>query len=46
MIGVLWLSAVLLFWARLEEKAMTKKFGQAYLKYKSETPMLIPSWKK
>jgi len=46
LIGVLWLTAVLLFWARLEEKAMTKKFGQAYLKYKSETPMLIPSWKK
>jgi protein-S-isoprenylcysteine O-methyltransferase Ste14 len=46
LIGVLWLTVILLFWARLEEKAMTKKFGQTYLKYKSETPMLIPSWKK
>jgi len=46
LIGVLWLTAVLLFWASLEEKAMTKKFGEEYTKYQSRTPMLVPRWKK
>jgi len=45
LVGVLWLSLVLLFWARLEEKAMIKKFGDEYIKYKSKTPMLIPKLK-
>lgn len=45
-VAVLWLSLVLLFWAKWEEKAMIKKFGDAYRRYQAITPMLIPSLKK
>lgn len=33
---------VLLFWIRLEEKALTEKFGQDYLEYAKKVPKLFP----
>ncbi|MFH1253427.1 MAG: methyltransferase [Candidatus Uhrbacteria bacterium] len=46
LVGIMWLSFVLIFWAKLEEKALLKKFGNEYVKYQSQTPMFIPRFKK
>ncbi len=40
--SVLWLTAVLASWMRLEEAALEKKFGRQYKKYKSRVPMFLP----
>jgi len=44
LISVLWLTAVQLYWMKLEEKALTEKFGEEeeYEKYKKQVPMMIP----
>jgi protein-S-isoprenylcysteine O-methyltransferase Ste14 len=40
-----WLTAVLVCWMMLEEKAMEKKFGREYLEYKKQVPMFCPRLK-
>jgi protein-S-isoprenylcysteine O-methyltransferase Ste14 len=37
-----WLTAIMLRWLILEEKALTEKFGEAYKRYQDTTPLLIP----
>ncbi len=44
--SVIWLTIVLFFWMRLEEKALTEKFGSDYLEYKKQVPMVVPWIKK
>ncbi len=44
--SVIWLTIVLFFWMRLEEKALTEKFGRDYLDYQKEAPMVVPRIKK
>lgn len=42
LLGAHLLMFVLLFWMRLEEKALTEKFGREYLDYKEKVPKLFP----
>ncbi|MDX9913730.1 MAG: isoprenylcysteine carboxylmethyltransferase family protein [Candidatus Moranbacteria bacterium] len=35
---------VLLFWIRLEERALTEKFGNQYLEYKKRVPKIFPKF--
>ncbi len=44
--SVIWLTIILYFWMRLEEKALAEKFGRDYLDYQKEVPMLVPRIKK
>ncbi|HKZ46024.1 MAG TPA: isoprenylcysteine carboxylmethyltransferase family protein [Thermodesulfobacteriota bacterium] len=44
--SVIWLTIVLFFWMRLEEKALTEKFGSDYLEYKKQAPMVVPRIRK
>lgn len=41
-VSFLWLSLVLIIWAKLEEKALIDKFGKEYLDYKEKVPMFFP----
>lgn len=44
---VIWLIAVLIFWANLEERMLEEKFLEDYRNYKKQVPMLVPNiWKK
>lgn len=43
--SALWLTAVVMFWTHLEEKAMLQKFGTAYTKYQQTVPKFIPRLK-
>lgn len=45
-LSVIWLTAVLLFWLKLEEWALIKKFGSEYEEYKKRTPLLLPRFFK
>jgi len=38
----LWITIVLVAWAKLEEWGLQQKFGQVYIDYKKTTPMIIP----
>jgi protein-S-isoprenylcysteine O-methyltransferase Ste14 len=38
----IWLTAVLFYWMRLEEKILTEKFGNYYREYKKKVPMFLP----
>ena len=38
--SVIWLTIILFFWMRLEEKALTEKFGRDYLEYKNRCQWL------
>ena len=40
--SAVWLTAVITFWAFLEEKALMKRFPREYGKYKKEVPMFTP----
>ncbi len=40
--SVLWLTLVLLFWMKLEEKVLLEKFGNEYKEYKKSVPMIFP----
>ncbi|MFH0817384.1 MAG: isoprenylcysteine carboxylmethyltransferase family protein [Candidatus Micrarchaeota archaeon] len=42
LLAVVWLTLVLVFWAKLEEKALLEKFGKEYEEYKRAVPMLVP----
>lgn len=44
--SVIWLTVVLFFWMRLEEKALAEKFGKDYLDYKAQAPMVVPRIRK
>ncbi len=39
---VIWLMAVLIFWANLEERLLEEKFLQDYRDYKQRVPMFVP----
>jgi protein-S-isoprenylcysteine O-methyltransferase Ste14 len=41
-ISIMWMIFILLFWMKLEEKSLEKRFGKEYLEYKKQVPMLIP----
>jgi protein-S-isoprenylcysteine O-methyltransferase Ste14 len=41
-IGAVWLSLVLFYWMRLEERVLTEKFGNDYAEYKKRVPMFLP----
>lgn len=45
LVSMLWLTTVLIIWSRLEEKMMTEKFGNQYLKYKQNVPAFLPKLK-
>ncbi len=42
LISVLWLTLVLIFWMKLEERALTEKFGDEYREYQKRAPMIFP----
>ena len=42
--SVIWLTIVMIFWMKLEESALTERFGEEYTRYKSRTPMFIPAY--
>ncbi|MBI5180408.1 MAG: isoprenylcysteine carboxylmethyltransferase family protein [Nitrospirae bacterium] len=44
--SIIWLTIVLFFWMRLEEKGLAEKFGSDYLEYKKQAPMVVPRIKK
>lgn len=44
LLGAHWLMFVLLYWIRLEEKALTAKFGNQYLEYVKHVPRLFPKF--
>ncbi len=48
MLSTLLVAAVSLWVKRKEEPELVKRFGQAYIKYRDETPFIIPRspWKK
>lgn len=41
-IAAVWMTAVLIFWMRLEERALEERFGGEYARYKARTPMVVP----
>jgi len=45
LLGAIWLSLAMFCWMRLEEKGLIEKFGQEYLDYKKEVPMICPKFK-
>ncbi len=44
--GVLWLTVVMVVWSYIEEVALIRKFGDAYISYQKKTPMFIPKKRK
>lgn len=44
-LSAVWLTLVLLFWMKLEERALIKKFGNEYLEYRERVPMVLPRFK-
>jgi protein-S-isoprenylcysteine O-methyltransferase Ste14 len=42
--AVIWLSVVLLFWAKLEERMLEEKFIEDYQRYRTRVPMVIPKF--
>lgn len=46
LVAVIWLTITLSLWMRLEEKALTEKFGSDYLEYKKQVPMAVPWMRK
>lgn len=42
LVTAIWFTLVLVFWMKLEEKYLIKKFGREYEDYKSRVPMAIP----
>lgn len=46
LVSVIWLTIVLVTWMKLEEKALTERFGDDYRRYKEKTPMFIPNYFK
>ncbi|OGI16836.1 MAG: hypothetical protein A3J63_00010 [Candidatus Moranbacteria bacterium RIFCSPHIGHO2_02_FULL_40_12b] len=46
LLSVIWLTLVLIFWMRLEEKALAEKFGEEYSNYKKNVPMFVTKFFK
>ncbi len=44
--AILWLTIILYFWMKLEEKALEEKFGPEYRNYKNKVPMVMPRLRK
>ena len=44
--AVLWLTIILFFWMKLEERVLEEKFGPEYRNYKNKVPMVMPRLKK
>jgi len=40
--STIWLTLVIFFWMRLEERALTEKFGEEYTGYEKQVPMVFP----
>ncbi len=40
--SVIWLTLVMFYWMRLEEKVLLEKFGNDYVEYKKKVPMFLP----
>src|SRR3989344_8634406 len=46
LLSAIWLTLVLIFWMRLEEKALAEKFGEEYSNYKKKVPMFVTKFFK
>ena len=46
LLSAIWLTLVLFFWMKLEEKALEEKLGSEYRIYKNKVPMVIPKFIK
>lgn len=44
LLSALWLTLILFFWMKLEEKALAEKFGEEYGNYKKNVPMFVPKF--
>lgn len=42
LVSVAWLTLIMFYWMRLEEKVLTEKFGNDYEEYKKKVPMFLP----
>lgn len=42
LISVVWLTLVLFYWMRFEERVLTEKFGNDYKEYRKRVPMFLP----
>ncbi len=45
LLAAVWLSAVMVAWASMEEDALAERFAKEYQAYRQRTPMLIPDYK-
>ena len=43
LLAAAWLTLVMFYWMRLEERGLTEKFGKEYSDYMNEVPMFCPS---
>ena len=46
LMAALWAIIVFIVWARLEERALTERFGGEYSAYKTDVPMFIPRFRR
>ena len=44
LLSAIWLTLVLFFWMKLEEKTLAEKFGEEYRNYRKNVPMFIPKF--
>lgn len=42
LVSAAWLTLVMFYWMRLEERVLTDKFGGDYKEYKKKVPMFLP----
>ncbi len=42
LLSIIWLTIVHILWMKLEEHALTLRFGEEYLDYRRRTPMFVP----
>lgn len=44
LVSVVWATVIFVYWAKLEETALTEKFGETYRTYQKRVPMLFPNF--